>query len=215
MDTLAAPAEQRPVARRGKNRRAQIIEVATACFYSLGYAGTTMSTVFERMGGSRSTLYGHFSSKDELFIEVLRVALEDYRVDLSGVLTAPRDGRSALFEFCEHFLARLSSPDGLALHRLLLDATRSFNDIGRLFLEQGPHITRGLLADFMREQHERGEIDCRDPDEAAEVITSLCMGGLSALALWGVEQPDAAAIRKEANRIADIVFYLYRPGSRS
>jgi len=47
-----------------------------ACFDSNGYEATTMSMVVEASGVARATVYGHFSSKEELAAEAARVQLD-------------------------------------------------------------------------------------------------------------------------------------------
>ncbi|WP_341996627.1 TetR/AcrR family transcriptional regulator [Microbacterium sp. LWH7-1.2] len=57
--------------RVGRERRALIIEAATALFARDGYGDTSLREIAERVGVSKSTLLHHFASKEELLSDVL------------------------------------------------------------------------------------------------------------------------------------------------
>jgi AcrR family transcriptional regulator len=57
---------------RTEEKRAEIVRVASALFDELGYDRTSMATISDRLGGSKATLYGYFSSKEELLRAVLQ-----------------------------------------------------------------------------------------------------------------------------------------------
>jgi AcrR family transcriptional regulator len=52
-------------------KREAIVQVATRAFLENGYAATSMSAIADELGGSKATLWAHFSSKEELFAAVI------------------------------------------------------------------------------------------------------------------------------------------------
>jgi AcrR family transcriptional regulator len=58
---------------RTEEKKQEIVRIAAQLFDELGYERTSMSAISARVGGSKSTLYGYFRSKEEL----LRAVLED------------------------------------------------------------------------------------------------------------------------------------------
>jgi AcrR family transcriptional regulator len=60
-------------------RREKLIAAAEAVFGEVGYSGTTMELVAAQGGVTRSLLYEHFASVDELYLECHRAAREDMR----------------------------------------------------------------------------------------------------------------------------------------
>lgn len=52
-------------------KRQEIVEAAASLFLERGYQGTSMSLVSQWLGGSKTTLYGYFKSKEELLLAVL------------------------------------------------------------------------------------------------------------------------------------------------
>lgn len=58
-------------------RRQEIVEAAARVFDRLGYTGASLSAVATELGVDRATLYYYFSSKEQLFDEILRTVLEE------------------------------------------------------------------------------------------------------------------------------------------
>ena len=64
---------------RGKERRAQLLEFASARFARDGYHSTSVADIVDGLGVGKGVFYWYFSSKEELFIEILRTAQKDMR----------------------------------------------------------------------------------------------------------------------------------------
>jgi AcrR family transcriptional regulator len=69
----------RRLTQRGKERRAQLIEYATHRFAADGYHPTSVSDIVDGLGVGKGVFYWYFSSKEELFVEILRTAQKDMR----------------------------------------------------------------------------------------------------------------------------------------
>lgn len=88
-------------------RRANLIVSAEAVFSEVGYSSATMEQVAARDGVTRSLLYEHFASIDEIYLECHRTAREEMqqRVFEAVVLAGPdlqdqlRAGLSAYFAY--------------------------------------------------------------------------------------------------------------------
>src|SRR3546814_13671240 len=52
-------------------RRKAFVDAARDLFFANGYAGTTMSSIASKVGGSKTTLWTYFPSKEELFAAVV------------------------------------------------------------------------------------------------------------------------------------------------
>ncbi|HAH0502049.1 TPA: helix-turn-helix transcriptional regulator, partial [Escherichia coli] len=59
-------------------KRQQILEVASGLFRQKGFDATSISEINAIVGGSKSTIYSHFSSKEELFVECMSSETEQY-----------------------------------------------------------------------------------------------------------------------------------------
>lgn len=57
-------------------RRDEILRAATDLFSEKGYHEVTMEEIAEEMGVSKGTLYNYFSSKENLYLEILKESFE-------------------------------------------------------------------------------------------------------------------------------------------
>ena len=56
---------------KSEEKRQQIIEASTCLFSELGFAQTSMDKIAKKAGVSKQTVYSHFGSKDELFVNAI------------------------------------------------------------------------------------------------------------------------------------------------
>jgi AcrR family transcriptional regulator len=178
-----------PPGRREANRQARreaILDVAQRSFLELGYGGTTMSAIAAQLGGSKGTLWNYFPAKEGLFTAVVDRATQAFRRQLTVILNPEDELRTALSRFCEEFLAKLTSPEAVALHRLVVGETSRFPELGRIFYERAPRATQLLLADYVAEAQARGLLGDIVPLRAAQHLTWLCMSGCYQMLLTGV-----------------------------
>jgi len=186
---------------RRQSRREAILDVAAQSFLEHGYAGTTMSAIAATLGGSKGTLWSYFASKEVLFAAVIDRVTEAFRAQLSLILN-PRDGiEPALRRFCIEFLRKVTSPEAIALHRLVVGETNRFPEIGRIFYERAPRLTQELLAGFLGEAMEAGLLRPDDPLMAARQLNALCMASGHQRMLMGiVETLPPASVETEVDR---------------
>ncbi len=59
-----------------ENRRGVIFDAAVRVFHRHGYQGASLSAVANELGVDRATLYYYFSSKEQMFDEVVRTVVE-------------------------------------------------------------------------------------------------------------------------------------------
>ena len=76
---------------RGAQRRQQIITFATARFATNGYHPTSVDEIVGGLGVGKGVFYWYFSSKDELFREILRTAQRSLRSAQNDAIGAASD----------------------------------------------------------------------------------------------------------------------------
>jgi AcrR family transcriptional regulator len=64
---------------RGQRRRQELLEVAAGLFATQGYHPTSVADVVEGLGVGKGVFYWYFSSKEELFRQILADAQRDLR----------------------------------------------------------------------------------------------------------------------------------------
>jgi AcrR family transcriptional regulator len=185
MRTIDCPPLPRREARR-QDRRDAILAVAATSFLEHGYAGTTMSAIAATLGGSKGTLWSYFPSKEALFAAVLDQATENFRAQLSQILDPCGDLSATLRRFCSSLMERVTSPEAIALHRLVIGEGGRFPEMGRIFHERAPRLTHALLAEYLEGAMDRGLMRRDDPLSAARLLISLCLAGCHQLLLMGM-----------------------------
>jgi TetR/AcrR family transcriptional regulator, mexJK operon transcriptional repressor len=202
METLTEKAPGKREVRK-EERRLAILEVAKRTFLESGYSATSMSAISAEMGGSKGTLWSYFPSKEELFAAVLDHATTSYRQQLGDLLKPSADLNATVFAFCRSFIAKITSPEAMRLHRLVAAESGRFPEVGEIFFRRAPQPTQQLLAAFFAGQMDAGHMRRDDPLAAARVLSSLCMGGVHQRLLWGIES-NAGEVEGEARYAADI-----------
>ncbi|MFM6932121.1 MAG: TetR/AcrR family transcriptional regulator [Novosphingobium sp.] len=159
-------------------RRQAIVEIAALSFMEHGYAGTSMSAIATELGGSKSTLWGYFPSKEDLFAAVMDDATAEFRAQLDDVLTHKGAFAETVLAFCRRFITKVTSPDGCGLYRLVAAESGRFPEVGRIFSSRGREPVGRRLADYFQTQIDEGTMRATDPLRAAHMILSLCLGDL-------------------------------------
>lgn len=184
--------------------------VAQRSFLENGYAATTMSAIAATLGGSKGTLWNHFPSKGELFAAVLENATTVYRARLSQILDEPGDLVPTLKRICISLLSKITSPEAIALHRLVVSEAGRFPEMGRIFYQLAPRHTRMMLAGFLGGAMARGQLRQDDPVTAARVLMTLCMSGCHQMLIYGqLDHADDAAIETDASFALDMFLRAY------
>ncbi len=184
METDLIPPQTRREAAR-QTRREAILDVASRSFMDHGYAGTTMTAIATTLGGSKGTLWNYFPSKDLLFAAVLDRKTGAFREQLAIILNPQDDMETALRRFCAQFIDKITSPDAVALHRLVVGETSRFPEIGKIFYARVLERTQSLLAGFLEDAMDHALLRQNDPLVAARQLMGLCMSGFYQQVLIG------------------------------
>jgi AcrR family transcriptional regulator len=154
------------------SKRQAILENAYRLFRAQGFDGTSMADITTQVGGSKATLYSHFPSKEELFVECMMAALENYMSDTLKHLDASRsDPEAALHNFGTSVLNFICSPEQVAVRRLMIaEAARS--GTGKLFFDKITAL-RSQISLFLAACMASGLLRRDDPDLAADHLGAL------------------------------------------
>ena len=86
-----------PQSARGRARLTKILEAATELFLKVGYEQTSIDAILLQSGGSKSTLYAYFPTKEDLFRAVIDSVVDNS--DLGTALDINVNARAVLTEF--------------------------------------------------------------------------------------------------------------------
>lgn len=178
MPAIPTPSPDAP-ARRGRPGydRRQILEVAVQVFNEQGYDATSVSDLALRLGLTKSALYHHFDSKEQL----LEVALDEALGGLEGVLESPAAKQGSALDRLEFVLAGAVRVlvDRLPYVTLLL-RVRGNSRIELAALDRRrtfDHNVTTLVRDAQAEGSLRTDI-------AAPIVTRLLFGMVNSVVEW-------------------------------
>src|ERR1700680_2706115 len=131
-----------------------------------------MGDITTQTSGSKATLYSHFPSKEELFVECMMAALENYMSDTLKHLDASRnDPEAALRNFGASVLNFICSPEQVEVRRLMIaEAARS--GTGKLFFDKITAV-RAQISSYLAACMTSGLLRREDPDLAADHLGAL------------------------------------------
>lgn len=197
---------------RREERRDAILDVAACSFMENGYAGTTMSGIACVLGGSKGTLWNYFPSKDVLFDAVLDRATRLFREELEGAMGEAEGIEATLRKLCESFIAKMSSPEAVALYRLVMGEARRFPEIGSIFYERGPQRTLELIAGILKGMMDSGVLRPAHPFTTAQYLLGLCTARSHQKLLTGVYQSlDPAEVIEQAADAVEVFLRAFGP----
>ena len=205
-----SPPEGRREARKADRRRV-ILEVAERSFRERGFADTSMSTIAAELGGSKTTLWTYFPSKDALFAAVIDSKIETFQAKLDNALIPTGGTAAALTRFGMLFLNKIMDPQSITLKRLIIAETERFPQLGEAFAVRGPDRVRRRLCRYIEEEMEASRLRKGDPLVAARQFIGLCQAGCYFDRIWRPTQPSAARIESDVVEAVDTFMRAWGP----
>ena len=205
-DSTAAPDDAAAM------RRKAFVDAARELFFANGYAGTTMSSIASKVGGSKTTLWTYFPSKEELFAAVVDDIVAQYGDALAIDLPLDEPVPDVLRTFGNLLMTKLTATPILSLFRLVVGEAERFPHLAETFYERGPRRGKGRAALWVGEKMVRGEIRMGDPMRAVQQFTGLCQSGIYQFAMLNLpESRDLDRLRGDVDAAVDTFCRAWRP----
>ena len=173
--------------RQAVGKAESILAAAKQSFLAAGFGAVSMDTIAREAGVSKATVYAHFAGKEELFGAVVGRECERYLARFSPSELDPRDVRGSLGVLGRRFLELILSPDGIALHRIILAEATRFPMLGEVFWHAGPERQRLQIEAFLKRATASGSLALADTRLAAEQFVSLVRGDIQLRLLLRLE----------------------------
>jgi len=204
--------EEAPAMSKSDSKRQVILDSAYRLFRARGFDGTSMTDITTQVGGSKATLYSHFPSKEELFVECMMAALQNYMSDTLRHLDVSRgDPQDALRSFGASVLNFICSPEQVGVRRLMIaEAARS--GTGKLFFDKISAL-RSKVSSFLAACMASGMLRRDDPDLAADHLGALLEAEILEPLLLHVREaaPDEKETAQAARRAVAAFLRAYAP----
>ena len=172
-------------------RRECILKAAYAAFLADGYALTSMSSIVGKVGGSKATLYNHFSSKEELFVAVIEEKCRDVQASVFGTQIEGKDFHKTLTGLADRVVRVVLQDESISIYRLITAETARFPELGRIFYLSGRQKGMQTLIEFFEQGQRGGELKPGSPKKMATLFLGLCQGELWLQKLWNVNSNPA------------------------
>ena len=169
-----------------------------------GLEGLSIGRLADHIGMSKSGLYAHFGSKEELQLATIDAAQEIFEREVVAPALEQPQGIAQVLAFSEGYLSYL--------HRHVFPGGCFFASVAAEVDSRDGRVTDRLrdlmgggvqwLAGLLREAQARGEVDpAADPDQLAFEIDALLHGANAAFTLYRSDEPLERARRAIRERL--------------
>ncbi len=179
-----------------QNKRAELIQKSLILFYRNGFHATGMDLVAKETGVSKTSIYKHFRTKEELILAVLRLRDENFRNwffrRMEDLADTPRGQLLAMFDALEEWFTQ----DGFQ-GCMFIKASAEFQDRNHAINQQAM-AHKNLLTDHFRKLAELGGYP--DPDALARQLLILKEGAIVIAAMSHTNTPA-----RQARHVAEML----------
>ena len=155
------------------DKRSRILKAAGQMFMAEGYNAVSMEAIAEAAPVSKPTLYNHFDDKKALFAAVMQQRCQEVFQKFEQSLQGDKSVEDALTQMGQLFLGVVLKEEALCIYRIALTEAQTFPELGKTFYANGPLRSRAVLADYLTRMTEKGVLEIKDADLAANVFLGM------------------------------------------
>ncbi|MFB6109509.1 MAG: TetR/AcrR family transcriptional regulator [Halodesulfurarchaeum sp.] len=180
--------------------REAIMQATFKALCEYGYAGLTISRIGEHFEKSKSLLYHHYDSKDELLLDFLSFMLEEFEDPTAA--DSDRSAADRLEAVFDHALAQDRPEAALELTQAMVElrAQAAHDQRFREHFTDNDAVFRDRLAAIIRSGVESGAFREVDPDQVASFLLATITGAMTQQ-VTTVESQDR--VRAELSRYVE------------
>jgi AcrR family transcriptional regulator len=161
-EALASPAAAGPRrgarAKRSAERRNAILRAALEEFSARGYAATRLDDVAHRAGVAKGTIYLHFTGKETLFQELIRLELSPVVEALESASHGDVPIRIFAEQLIEVFVREIYETHRKDVIRLVLMEGQRFPNLAEFYYREVVSRVMEAVRGLVRRAVERGEV---------------------------------------------------------
>lgn len=179
--------------------QAEMLRATYAALRTHGYAALTIQHIGAEFPKSKSLIYQHYDSKDELLVDFLEHMLDRFEARLDAV--QPDDPQARLRMLFDQLLATPDPETDEAFIRTLtlLRGQAPANPAFRAHFTAVDAVTHTHIVAILEDGIDAGVFQAVDPDAVATTVLTMLNG---ALLRWATtdESPDIVTLRQELDR---------------
>ena len=150
-----------------EKRRKALIGAAYGLFVEKGYGSVSVDEIVKVAGGSKSTIYSLFGSKEGVMKAVIESLAEEMLDYIKVGDASGKNTREVLVSIGEMLVDLALSENAISQFRLAVANAKPFPDVAKLWFDSGPRATMNGIAEFMAEESAKGKLNIKDPLMAA------------------------------------------------
>ena len=176
----------RPTREQAEARHAALLDTALDMFLDSGFERTTIDAIAAALGMTKRTVYARYTDKAALFRACVERAIERYTIPFDQFRAADTGDLAATLTTVAHLrIAKIMSPEGLRMQRILNAEAPRFPEIFDRFYEKAARPTVDFLAELLRREVNAGGVATEDPDRAALAFMSMVVGAPARIIVAG------------------------------
>jgi len=194
----------------GERRREAIMEAALELFIEKGYAAVTVDEIIRKSGGSKSSVYEYFGTKEGLLHAIIASVANEVLTVADTPVAEGTDPRETLTNIGIKFCSEILTEKGIGLFRLAVSNSRRYPELSRMFYESGPKKTFMGVAEYMRKEAAAGRLNIKNPTLASELFLCMILGkGHIAIPVGGAKPPSKAKIKELVEEAVEVFMAAY------
>lgn len=177
-ETAPEAAPGRPIGRPREFDGDAVLATVVDLFWEQGYAATSIGHVVERTGLSKSSLYGAFGSKEELFRRALDRYLGDHRQMMQTMVVDGPGGLAAIEAFFDQVGEQADQPEA-ANGCFIVNTSAELGALEPSIVacgEQHRAILRESFAVALDRAAAAGEFPADRTEETANLLVTMALG---------------------------------------
>jgi AcrR family transcriptional regulator len=191
----------------GEQSRAAILDAAARLATVEGIEGLSIGRLADEVGMSKSGLFAHFGSKEELQLATVEAAEDVFAARVTAPAAGGASGRERLERLLDGYfgyLAHDTFPGGCFFASVLAEVDMRPGPVrDRLIAFLGDWL--GRLAGAVRDAQAEGAIDAaEDPEQLVFEIEAMLLYANAQHVVSGGEEPIERARRAIARRLGDV-----------
>ncbi len=154
--------------KQSEKKQKRLMEKSEELFWKYGYNAVSIDQIAAEVGISKMTIYKHFNSKEDLFIEVLKINI-DYHMNKVMELISEKDHTVDKIEVMYNYSLGITKEYPNILLRDIVERKSILEKVTAIKLERGLPIWQYILKDGISKK----EIREMDFDFVSELLMNL------------------------------------------
>ena len=195
-------------------KRRAILAAAEEAFLAAHYDSVTMDDLANSSGVSKQTVYAHFGTKEQLFIELvtsMTAGAGDNLDELDGIPDDEADLAPYFMQYAIDEMQIVMTPRLLRLRRLVIGEVSRFPELAQALFENGPQRSVQSLTIVISKLVQRGLLTAPSPVVAATTLNWLVLAAPinETMLLGDGAIPTTAAMKTHAAEATRVFLTAY------